>query len=157
MKEKKGIPVVRVKLVDGGRIGGQDIVRCPHDAMLLMAEELADNDREVLYAMNLDAGGHVLHIHQIGIGTADNCDTCGREVFKAAILANATAIILIHNHPGHTPEPSDEDIEMTMNMMILGRYLGITVEDHIIVAAGNPKKLCSIRKLIKEKAKEFSY
>jgi DNA repair protein RadC len=58
-----------------------------------------------------------------------------REVFKPAINASATSVILGHNHPTGNPEPSREDILITRRMEKTGRILGIDVVDHITVAA----------------------
>ena len=57
-----------------------------------------------------------------------------REVFKAAILANAYAIIVAHNHPGGSLLPSREDLDTTEQLIAAGKLLGVTVVDHVIVA-----------------------
>jgi DNA repair protein RadC len=59
-----------------------------------------------------------------------------REVFKAAMLNNAAAIICIHNHPSGDPEPSRVDIETTHRLVDAGNILGIDVLDHIIIGDG---------------------
>jgi len=56
-----------------------------------------------------------------------------REVFKAAILGNAAAIILFHNHPSGDPEPSREDRDLTRRLTDAGRILGIEVLDQVIL------------------------
>ena len=56
-----------------------------------------------------------------------------REVFKAAILGNAAAIILFHNHPSGDPDPSREDRELTRRLIDAGRILGIDVLDHVVL------------------------
>lgn len=57
-----------------------------------------------------------------------------RETFKAAILANAAAVILAHNHPSGDTAPSREDREITRRLQEAGELLGIKVLDHVIVA-----------------------
>jgi DNA repair protein RadC len=54
-------------------------------------------------------------------------------VFKAAILANAAAIIAIHNHPSGDPVPSAEDRAITARLVAAGQLLGIPVLDHIVI------------------------
>ena len=56
-----------------------------------------------------------------------------REVFKAAILNNASRIICLHNHPSGDPEPSKEDIEITRRLVEAGEIIGIEVLDHVII------------------------
>ncbi|MBU0760037.1 MAG: DNA repair protein RadC, partial [Candidatus Omnitrophica bacterium] len=56
-----------------------------------------------------------------------------REVFKPAILQNATGLILVHNHPSGEEKPSSEDLEITARLVEAGKLIGIDVIDHIIV------------------------
>jgi len=56
-----------------------------------------------------------------------------RDIFYAAIKANAASIILVHNHPSGDPEPSREDLEFTRRIVKCGEMLGISILDHIIV------------------------
>ena len=57
-----------------------------------------------------------------------------REVFKAAILGNAAALILLHNHPSRDLTPSAEDRAITKRLMEAGKLLGISVLDHLILS-----------------------
>jgi DNA repair protein RadC len=58
-----------------------------------------------------------------------------REVYKAAILANAAAILCGHNHPSGDPQPSQEDRAITLRLAEAGKLLGINVVDHIIIGS----------------------
>lgn len=140
-----GVPVINIRLVDGGRIGGEQIVRNPDDAIKVVAEDLADQVREVVYVINIDARGHVLSVYQAGLGTTDHALVTGKDVFQSAILSNASSIIIIHNHPGQDPTPSYADILLTKSMRELGLQLGIDIADHIIVAGGNSENIVSFR------------
>ncbi len=140
-----GVPVVNIRLVDGGRIGGSEIVTEPRDVIRVLAADLIDHVREVVYVMNLDAGGHVLSVYQAGLGTTNYALVTGKEIFQAALLSNASSIIIIHNHPGQNPLPSRADILLTETMRNLGVHLGIEVIDHIIVAGGDPDNIVSFR------------
>jgi DNA repair protein RadC len=66
-------------------------------------------------------------------GTVDHTPVYPREVVKRALELSATAIILVHNHPGGDPTPSRADIEMTKRIVDVARGLGIEVHDHVIV------------------------
>ena len=57
-------------------------------------------------------------------------------MFKAALLANAAAIILVHNHPSGDPSPSADDVQLTRRLVDAGTLLGVDVLDHIIIGDG---------------------
>lgn len=67
-------------------------------------------------------------------GTIDHTPVYPREVIKRALALNATAIILVHNHPSGDPKPSKADIEVTNDIIAAGKAIGIIVHDHVIVA-----------------------
>lgn len=66
-------------------------------------------------------------------GTIDHTPVYPREVVKRALELSATAIILVHNHPSGDPTPSRADIDMTKTIIEIGKALGITVHDHIVI------------------------
>jgi DNA repair protein RadC len=75
--------------------------------------------------------------HQLlTIGTIDTLLVDSRVVFRSAIIASASAIILLHNHPSNDPTPSQADIKVTRDLIRAGQLLKIEVLDHIII--GNP-------------------
>jgi DNA repair protein RadC len=71
--------------------------------------------------------------HFVTLGTATSSIVHAREVFKPAILANATSIIATHNHPSGDPAPSRSDLEVTRSLRNAGEMLGITLIDHVII------------------------
>jgi len=77
--------------------------------------------------------GHLIVTH----GTMDTCLVHPREVFRAAVVSSAAALILMHNHPSNDPTPSEADIKVTRDLIRAGQLLHIEVLDHVIV--GNPK------------------
>lgn len=81
----------------------------------------------------------------VSIGTVDQTLANPREVFRTAIVQNATGIILAHNHPSGHSDPSQEDLATTKKMVKAGVLLGIPVLDHIIV--GERDNACSLREL----------
>ncbi len=91
-------------------------------------------DREALIVIPLNAKcrPQALHIAHLGSLTETVCHP--REIFKLAILTNAHSIILAHNHPSGSPEPSNHDIKFTEHIKKAGKLLGIPLLDHIIVA-----------------------
>jgi DNA repair protein RadC len=91
-------------------------------------------DREHFAALFLNGHHHVTGAHVIAIGGQHGIGTIeARTVFRAAIAACASALVLGHNHPSGDPAPSPEDIATTAKLMAAGKLLGIPVVDHIIV------------------------
>lgn len=66
-------------------------------------------------------------------GTVDHVPVYPREIMKRALLLNASALIMVHNHPSGDPTPSRADIEMTQQVAAAAQALGITLHDHVII------------------------
>ena len=83
--------------------------------------------------------------HQfLTIGTLDSILVHPREVFRAAVIMSAAAVILMHNHPSGDPTPSEADIKVTRDLIRAGQLMKIDVLDHVII--GNPNR-SSLREL----------
>ncbi len=93
----------------------------------------AFSDREQFRVLFLDKRNQLIADEIQQTGTVDHTPVYPREVVKRALELSATAIILVHNHPGGDPTPSRADIEMTKRIIEIARGLGIEVHDHIIV------------------------
>jgi DNA repair protein RadC len=90
-------------------------------------------DREQFRVLFLDKRNQLIVDELQQVGTVDHAPVYPREVVKRALELSATAIILVHNHPGGDPTPSRADIEMTRVIVEVAKPLGISVHDHIIV------------------------
>jgi len=90
-------------------------------------------DREQFVVLLLDGKNHVLGFNVVSVGSLTAALVHAREVFKPAILGNAAAIILVHNHPSGDPEPSAEDQALTARLKQAGELLGIRVLDHVVI------------------------
>lgn len=132
----KRIPNYKIQLVrEGSSLYNTNQITCPDDAAEIATahfEELA-TDREVFSIMLLNVKNYVVGIHDVSVGSLTASVVHPREVFKAACLANAASIILMHNHPSGEADPSKEDIEVTARLVQVGRIMDIPVFDHIIV------------------------
>jgi len=84
----------------------------------------------VLY---LNAQNRLVLDHHVGDGSIDEAAIHPREVIRKALDIGATALILVHNHPSGSPEPSRADIQITNRIAEAGRLLGIVVHDHVII------------------------
>jgi len=103
------------------------------EAVFRSFKDLARLDRECVAVALLDGSHRLNAIHAVHIGTASQALVGIPDVFKAAILANARGIILVHNHPSNDPEPSRDDIELTRRLKSAGESIGIPLLDHVIV------------------------
>ena len=72
-------------------------------------------------------------MEKVSSGTLDTLLVHPREVFKTAVVANASAVVLVHNHPSGDPTPSEADIKVTRDLIRAGQVLKIEVLDHIIL------------------------
>jgi DNA repair protein RadC len=112
---------------------GSTAVSQSSDAAKIFQTYLAGADREYIVLLLLDGKHRVNALNVVAVGSLTSALVHPREVFKPAILANAAAVIVGHNHPSGDTEPSREDRELTDRLVQAGRLLGITVLDHVIV------------------------
>lgn len=105
---------------------------------------------EEFQAVLLNTKRRLIRVERISQGLLDTILVHPREVFKAAIAANASALVLVHNHPSGDPTPSEADIRATRDLIRAGRILKIDVLDHVILGrrtAENGRDYASLREL----------
>lgn len=90
--------------------------------------------KEHFIALYLDAQGCLIENRIISIGTLNAAIVHPREVFKPAVSLRSSSIIVAHNHPSRSVEPSSEDREITNKLVETGRIMEIMIRDHIIVS-----------------------
>ncbi len=138
------IPAKRVKFVsvklslvkEGSTTYPQRFIQTPHDAAEFVRAHL-QSDREKVLLLALDSKHQPLLLTTVSLGDLNTAPIHPREVYKAAILANSSAVIIAHNHPSGVTDPSPQDIKSTKRLAEAGRILGIDLLDHIIVGHGN--------------------
>src|SRR5215471_5699222 len=131
------IPIYRVTLVKEGKMPTYESrIRSSANAYTVLQEYLADTDREHFVILMLDQKNQVIGLHTVSVGSLTASVVHPRETFKAAILANAAAIICGHQHLSGCPQPSNEDRAITHRLVESGKLLGINVLDHVIVGDG---------------------
>ena len=137
-------PLIRVQLVRESS-ERRESISGPAKAAEVAEHFLGLCDREQLIVLMLTAKNELIGVHVASIGNLTSAIVCPREVFKAAILANACSIIVAHNHPSGDPDPSPEDYEVTRTLKAAGKLLGVSLEDHIVI--GSPGRYVSFRDL----------
>jgi DNA repair protein RadC len=98
----------------------------------LLKEEVSAYDREHMQALYLDSKNKLLGIETISIGTVNAAAVFPRDIIRGALLMNATAIIVTHNHPSGDPMPSSEDRTITNDISKAAELLNLKLLDHVI-------------------------
>ena len=106
----------------------------PEDVANLLRDYFKEKDREEFVLLILNTSNVLAGMSVISVGGLASSIVEPRQVFKVAVLANAAAVILAHNHPSGNPEPSREDIRITRQLVDAGKLMGIPVHDHLIIA-----------------------
>ena len=94
---------------------------------------MAFMDHEEFRILFLDKKNQLIADEVQGVGTVDHAPVYPREIMRRSLELGATALILVHNHPSGDPSPSTADIAMTVQIVGLGKALGIVVHDHLII------------------------
>jgi DNA repair protein RadC len=94
---------------------------------------LMKETKEMFLTLHLDGKNRIIAIDIVSIGSLNQSIVHPRSVFQTALLSNAAAIILIHQHPTGDPSPSSEDIAITRRLKEAGEIMGIKILDHIII------------------------
>lgn len=92
-----------------------------------------DEAKECLVVLILNIRRRIIGHNLVSLGGLDNCSLHAREVFRPAIVAAGSGIILMHNHPSGDPTPSDADIRTTRELVKAGKLIRIDLLDHVIV------------------------
>ncbi len=128
------VPVVTTRLVcEHEAPWPRTQVSSPDDVAAFFREYFSDRLAEEFWVVLLNTANVVISLAQISTGGLAASIVEPRAVFRTAILANAAAIICLHNHPSGNPEPSREDIRITRQLVEAGQLMGVPVHDHLIV------------------------
>ena len=109
------------------------VIRTPRDVADLLMQDMRYLDREHFKAVFLNVKNQVLDVVTVSVGTLNSSLVHPRELFKDAIKASSSGVILVHNHPSGDPTPSDNDKELTIRLCEAGKVLGISVLDHVVI------------------------
>lgn len=111
-------------------------INSPKDAADLVKYEMSVLEHEHFRVMLLDRRNRVLEIVELYRGSVNSAQVRVGEVFRDAIRNNASAIIIIHNHPSGDPSPSPDDIALTKAIVQAGKMLDVDVLDHLVIGQG---------------------
>ena len=108
----------------------------PADAASLLQHRLESESVEVCVLLLLNTKNRVMAVHELSRGTLDACVVHPRDVFKVALLANATGVIVAHNHPSGDPAPSADDVALCMRLRRCAELIGVDLLDFMIIGDG---------------------
>ena len=112
-------------------------ISCPEDVADLVRLELGPEPRECLLLLCLNTANQLIRQVRLARGTVNQAPVYPREVVQAALDHGATAVILVHNHPGGQCAPSREDLEITRSLSETLGKLDIRLHDHLIVTSAS--------------------
>lgn len=129
------VPLVRLQAVKERFMpyGFDGNINTPEKVVKMVSRLLKDADREHALAISVDSKSKPVGIETVAVGSLNVAYVEPREIFKHAILSNASGIILVHNHPSGDVTPSVEDWHLTYRIMDAGALLGVELLDHIII------------------------
>jgi len=111
-------------------------INSPKDAVQILMPQLRYLNNETFHVLSLDSKNYVTKQRRIFEGSLNMSIVHPREVFKFAIEESAASLIVAHNHPSGDPTPSNEDLNITKQLVDAGKILDIPILDHIIIGDG---------------------
>ncbi len=136
---------IRLKLSQAKPLYSTEQITTAQKAIEVMAEYLVQMDREYCCVINMDAANHPINFNIVSIGDTNHAPVPIQNLFKSAILSNASSILILHNHTGGSLTPSTFDVDMTLKMVKAGRLMNIPVLDHVIVAGSTYDRCFSFK------------
>lgn len=103
--------------------------------------QMARSPVEEVRVLFLNSKNRLLANEAMWEGSVDEAAVHVREIIKRAIALNATALIIVHNHPSGDPTPSRQDIQLTRDLIDAARHMKIAVHDHVIVGSSGQSSL----------------
>ncbi|RZB31323.1 MAG: DNA repair protein RadC [Desulfobacteraceae bacterium Eth-SRB2] len=134
----KFVSIYRVSLIKDKSISfGQRRMNNSQEAQSLIQRLIKTQgqpDREQFCVILLNAKNEIIGLNIVSIGGLSSASVHPREVLKPAILANAAAMVLTHNHPSGDVSPSPEDLAITEKIVQAVNIIGIQVHEHLIIS-----------------------
>jgi DNA repair protein RadC len=112
-------------------------VTSPKQAADLVQYEMAGLEHEELWVILLDTRNRLVAVEHLYKGALNSSPVRVAEVFRPAVLRQACALIVCHNHPSGDPSPSPEDIALTRSLVAAGKLLDLPVLDHLVIGKGS--------------------
>lgn len=123
---------------------------------VLLRENKIDQEKEHLWIIGMNQRGYILYIELIALGSYKAVNIEPMNVFRVAVMKNASRVILVHNHPSGSLTPSEDDKDTTDRLIQVARILNIELTDHLIIT---PRSYISFRttRLMEELEQSLKY
>ena len=129
---KRYTPIMEIRIKKVSYLTEQPALSSPLNVISIMHPLFKDLDREHFKIVLLDGQNKIIGVNTVSIGTINKADIYMREIFKIALLCNASGIVLTHNHPCGDIKPSHQDESITEKIKDMSSMLGLNILDHII-------------------------
>ncbi|MBT9787885.1 DNA repair protein RadC [Clostridium sp. MCC344] len=131
---RKWVGIVRLQMVREGKVlYGTKRFTSAVEAVEMVRPMFSQADREMMLVMSVNAKLEPMAVEIVAVGGVDSCAVDVKNIFKHALLNNASYIICFHNHPSGYTLPSREDEKITERLTAAGHILNLPMIDHIIV------------------------
>lgn len=90
-------------------------------------------DRECCWVIHLNTKNHIIEKELVSMGTVNASLIHPREIFRKALIAGSTSIMIVHNHPSGVVDPSSEDVEISLRLMEASKIINVPILDFIII------------------------
>ena len=114
-------------------VGDREFLESPDAVKELFTTRAFDRKQEVFTVAFLDNRHRLIEIKDLFFGTIDSASVYPREIVREAIMLNAAALVLAHNHPSGNVFPSPQDLDLTKKLVAAGNILSIKILDHLII------------------------
>jgi len=121
-----------------------ETIRSHTDVAAFLRMQYGFRSKEYLVGLYLDSAAKLLGHYQLGQGSPNSCSVYTRDIFTKALELDAVSVIVAHNHPAGSPQPSEQDWQVTRQIHQAASALDIALLDHIIITA---TKTISLREL----------
>ncbi len=127
---------------------GRQRVQSPADLAALATPLLARREQEELHVAVVDGRNGLLALHQVYVGTATGTSVRIAELLRPVVEIGGVGFALVHNHPSGDPEPSEEDLRLTAEVVAAARLLDLEFLDHLVIGRGRWASIRSQRPTI---------
>ncbi|MFD2760427.1 RadC family protein [Lentibacillus juripiscarius] len=109
------------------------IIRSPEDAADFLMEEMRQLKQECFVGLFLNTKNEVIRKKTLFVGSLNSSIVHPRELYREAVKCSAASVIVAHNHPSGSPDPSQEDVHITRRLADSGKTIGIELLDHVVI------------------------
>lgn len=131
---RKRVGIIHLNMIKEDRwLYGMRKMNSAEKAVEMIKPLLKYSDREMILVVSVNARLEPMAIEIVAVGGIESCHVDVRNLFKHALLNQASSVMCFHNHPSGNETPSRDDRKVTKRISEAGRLLGVSLLDHIIV------------------------